>query len=276
VTGFSVGDARELAQLLRAAGRAEVMPRFRRLAPGAIRQKSGPLDLVTEADEAAEAMISAGLTRMFPGCRVVGEEAVAADRSLLGQIGGPGLCFVVDPIDGTANFAAGLPLFGIMAAAVQDGEIVGAVIHDPVGDDCAMAVRGEGAWTEMPDGTTTDLKVAPPGPPETMAGVAAWRFMPEPRRATVLRNLPNVAGSWDYRCAAHSYRLIAGGHCHYLLFNRLLPWDHAPGWLLHREAGGWSARLDGSPYTPTETTGGLLCTPTQDSWTALRETLLNE
>ena len=42
--------------------------------------------------------------------------------------------------------------------------------------------------------------------------------------------------------------MLAAGHCHFLLFNRLMPWDHAPGWLLHREAGGYSARFDGAPY----------------------------
>ncbi len=62
------------------------------------------------------------------------------------------LAFVVDPVDGTANFAAGLPLFGVMAAAIVRGEVVAAAIHDPVGDDTALALRGEGAWIEAPDG----------------------------------------------------------------------------------------------------------------------------
>ena len=66
--------------------------------------------------------------------------------SLLGRLAGAPLAFVVDPVDGTANFAAGLPLFGVMAAAIVRGEIVAAVIHDPVGDDtawrCAARARG--------------------------------------------------------------------------------------------------------------------------------------
>jgi fructose-1,6-bisphosphatase/inositol monophosphatase family enzyme len=107
----------EVVQLLRAAARTEVMPRFRKLQPGMIRTKSGPTDFVTEADEAAEVMITNGLHRMFPGCLVIGEEACAADPDLLGRMAGAELAFVVDPIDGTANFCAGLPLFGVMAAA---------------------------------------------------------------------------------------------------------------------------------------------------------------
>ncbi len=71
------------------------------------------------------------------------------------------LAFVVDPVDGTANFAAGLPLFGVMAAVIVRGEMVAAAIHDPICDDTALALRGEGAWTEAPDGRRTDLRVAP-------------------------------------------------------------------------------------------------------------------
>jgi fructose-1,6-bisphosphatase/inositol monophosphatase family enzyme len=103
----------------------------------------------------------------------------------------------------------------------------------------------------------------------------SWRFLPQPLRSIVCSNLPRLGGSWDYRCAAHEYRLAAGGHCHFLFFNRLMPWDHAPGWLLHREAGGYSARFDGNDYRPTVTDGGLICTPDRASWEALRGTLLD-
>lgn len=273
---FSARDLGDLAAILRDAARTEVMPRFRNLASGDVRAKSGPLDIVTAADEAAERAIVAGLARRFPGVPVVGEEAASADPSLLGGIAGQDLVFVVDPIDGTANYAAGLPLFGVMAAAIAHGEVVAAVIHDPVGDDTALALRGEGAWTERADGARTDLRVAPATSAPEMSGIASWRYLPEPLRTAVAGNLTRTAGSCDYRCAAHQYRLAAGGHVHYLFYHRLYPWDHAPGWLLHREAGGYSARFDGSAYTPLETTGGLICTPDEISWHALRATLLGD
>ncbi len=108
-----------------------------------------------------------------------------------------------------------------------------------------------------------------------MSGAASWRHLPAAMRATVCANLAKLADSFDFRCAAHQYRMLAAGHCHYMIFNRLLPWDHAPGWLLHREAGGYSARFDGSPYVPTSTGGGLICTPDEASFHALRETLFS-
>jgi len=266
-------DPAEVVQLVRAVARTEIMPRFRNLAPGDVRAKSGPLDLVTAADEQAELRLATGLGRLFPGCVVVGEEAASRDPGLLGAIADAGLCFVVDPIDGTGNFCAGLPLFGTMVAVVRRGVVVGAVIHDPVGDDTAVAVVGQGAWLESASGGRTVLRVSAPTPVAEMAGTVSWRYMPEPLRSAACRNLPRLGAAWDYRCAAHQYRMLAAGHCHYVVFHRLLPWDHATGWLLHQEAGGWSARLDGSAYDPAQTTGGLICTPDEASWHTLRAAL---
>jgi fructose-1,6-bisphosphatase/inositol monophosphatase family enzyme len=276
LTAFGRHDLAIVQAALREAAEREIMPRFRHLAAGDVHVKTGPLDLVTEADTAAERMITAALQRAFPGSLVVGEEATAADPTLLRGLGEAELAFVVDPVDGTSNFAAGLPLFATMAAAIIRGEVVGAAIHDPMGNDTALALRGEGAWTESADGRCGDLHVAAPVPLAAMAGTASWRYLPSPLRATVCRNLPRVAATWDYRCAGHEYRLLAGGHCHFLLFNRLMPWDHAPGWLLHHEAGGYSARFDGRPYDPDLTGGGLIATTDKASWEALRAALLEE
>nr|WP_245216820.1 inositol monophosphatase family protein [Neoroseomonas nitratireducens] len=262
--------------MLRDAARAEILPRFRRLAQGAVRAKSGPLDLVTDADEAAERIIEAGLARMFPGCVVVGEEAAAADPAVIDRLAGADLAFVVDPVDGTANFASGTPLFGCMAAAVVRGEVVAGWIHDPLGDDTAIALRGEGAWIADGEGRhMADLRVAAPVPVERMVAAISWTYLKEPLRSRVASRLPRLAGVVCFRCAAHEYRLTAGGHAHAQLYNRLMPWDHLPGWLLHREAGGYSARFDGSEYLPTHKDGGLICAPDREGWEALRASLLD-
>ncbi len=266
----------ELVLLLRTTARTEILPRFQRLEAADIRAKTGPLDLVTEADEAAERMITAGLEHLFPGCVVVGEEATAANPALLLRLASADLAFVVDPVDGTQNYAAGLPLFGVMAAALVRGEIVAAIIHDPISDDSALALRGEGAWVETADGRRRDLKVAAPVELSQMTGSASWRYLPREVRETVAKNLTKVAATFDFRCAAHQYRMLAAGTCHFMLANKLMPWDHAPGVLLHQEAGGYSARFDGTPYLATRTVGGLLCAPDFGSFLELREALFAE
>lgn len=274
MSGFSAADHAALVALLAEAGRDIILPRFRARGAEAVRTKSGPLDLVTDADEAAERAIAAGLRARFPGCLVVGEEAAAADPGLLARMRGANLVVVVDPIDGTANYAAGLPLFATMAAAIVDGQLCAAVIHDPITRESAAARLGHGAWQIAADGTSAPLRVAAPVAPAAMTGTLSWRFLPHNERELVMRGMLGLAGVYDFRCAGHQYRLLANGQLHFSLYNRLLPWDHAPGYLIHAEAGGYGARFDGSAYSPFLTQGGLICAPDAPSFHALREALL--
>ena len=272
---FSHDDLTAVAVILADAARQEVMPRFRRLARGDVRHKASMFDPVTEADEAAERAIAAALRGRFPGALIVGEEATAADPSLPRQLGQAELAFVVDPIDGTRNFVAGLPLFGVMAAAIVGGQVVAGAIHDPVCGGVALALKGQGAWLSR-DGARIPLRVAAPGPLDRMEAIAGTHYLPEPLRTRVLTRLPRLGSATWLRCSAHEYRMAASGFCHVLFYNRLMPWDHAAGWLLHQEAGGYSARFDGSAYTPMETTGGLICAPDRQSWQLVRDGLIGD
>ena len=271
---FTTAQLGTVVAILRDAARAEVMPRFRGLVPKRTREKSSRQDLVTDADEAAETAITTALLRAFPGCAVVGEEAAERDPALLDRLDEPDLAFVVDPIDGTKNFASELPLFGMMAAVLRRGEVIAGVILDPVEDDWAAAVRGEGAWIERADGRRHDLQVGPPPALAEMAGLVSWTFFPGEERARVPARFPRVANASDYRCAAHQYRLLCGGFYDFALYSKLMPWDHAAGTLLHTEAGGHSACLDGTSYRPTRHDGGLLSAPDRDSWSMLRDALV--
>jgi fructose-1,6-bisphosphatase/inositol monophosphatase family enzyme len=190
----------DLDLILREAASREIMPRFRRLAEGDIRHKTSATDIVTEADEAAERMIGAGLSRAFPGCLVVGEEGVSADPGLLDSMKDAALAIVVDPIDGTLNYASGAPLFCTMAAVIIGGETVGAVIHDPVTGSSYMAMAGEGAWCEEADGRRSPLHAAAAKPLHEMSGMAAWRYFPEPYRSTIPAHYPLVSEAASLRC----------------------------------------------------------------------------
>lgn len=271
---FDASQLATVATLLREVAATEILPRFGRLQRDQIHEKTSAFDVVTEADEAAERAIAAGLRKAFPGADVVGEEAAGRDPALLELLGHSELVFVVDPLDGTKNFASGLPLFGVMVAVVARGEVVAGVIHDPVGQTTACALRGQGAWLLAPDGQRSPLRVAAPLPVRQMHGIVSTNFVPEPLRTEVNGRLSRLASTNWFRCAAHEYRLAAAGHVDVLFYNKLMPWDHAAGWLLHHEAGGYSAHFDGSPYLPTHTTGGLLCAPDRASWEAARRALL--
>jgi len=273
---FTTADALRVGEILAHAGRTEIMPKFGALTAGQVRAKSTRFDIVTDADEAAEQVMSVALKCAYPGAVIIGEEATAKDAGLLDAIGTADLAFVLDPLDGTKNFASAVPLFGIIAAATVRGEVILAAIHDPVCRNTAFALRGEGAWMQGEDGTRADMKVADPAPIREMDAIIGTNFLPEPRRTIVNGNLSQLGMSSWLRCAAHEYRMAASGHCHLLFYNRLMPWDHAAGWLLHQEAGGYSAHFDGTPYAPTHLTGGLICAPDRSSWQLARHALLEQ
>ena len=118
------------------------------------------------ADVASERQISRRLRDLLPGSRVVGEEATAENPGLLDTFAqDDGWIWVIDPIDGTSNFASGKPVFALMVGLVRQGETTAAWILDPNGPRCATAERGAGAWL---DGTP--LALGPPPAPEALCG----------------------------------------------------------------------------------------------------------
>jgi fructose-1,6-bisphosphatase/inositol monophosphatase family enzyme len=264
-------DPERVARAIVEVAAAEIMPRFGRLAAGDIREKS-PGDLVTLADEAAERALEAMLAVILPGAPMIGEEATAKNPRLLDYLAEDGPAWLVDPVDGTGNFAAGQPAFAVMVAFVVERRAVASWLYFPVGGEMLVASAGEGAWL---DGQR--LTVAPaPGNPAELTGtlLAGFHGNPELGRQ-IARRRDRVRALRSERCAGWEYRRLAGGDMHFSLFSRLMPWDHAPGVLAHREAGGYAAYLDGAGYRPARIdTDGLLLAPDEKSWKALHDLLL--
>ena len=190
---FTRIDAAVIGEIIAGVARSEIMPRFSGEVINHSREKTSAFDIVTDADEAAEREISARLLQAFPGAVIIGEEACAADPKLLDQITTADLAFLVDPVDGTKNFASGVPLFGVMVAATVNGEVVFGAIHDPVCHDTSFAIRGEGAWREREGRPPTGLKVAEAVPVAQMQGAVGTNFLPQPLRSTVVQNLSRIA-----------------------------------------------------------------------------------
>jgi fructose-1,6-bisphosphatase/inositol monophosphatase family enzyme len=268
-------DIEVLDDLLSVVAAAEIMPRFGRLAESDVIEKTSAFDVVSAADKATESAIFEALGERYPAAVVIGEEAADADRSILAGMDDIELAVLLDPLDGTKNFVSGLPLFAVMAGVVRFGEVIAGVVHDPVTGISAIAAKGAGAWIRRDGVTQTRLQVADPVSVDEMEAIAGTRFVAEPLRSVLTANLLKLAGHTWFRCAGHEYRLAAAGQCHVLCYHRLMPWDHAPGWLLHQEAGGYSAHFDGSPFRLSRMSGGLLCTPDEASWHLAHDALLN-
>lgn len=262
-----------LNTILEEAALSEIMPRFRKLDTGDIRQKTSASDLVTEADVNAERVITAELRRRFPDALIVGEEACSEDESLLDGLADAELAFTIDPVDGTFNFASGMPIFGVMLAVVQRGETVAGLIHDPIGKDTLLASRGAGAWVRRGEGDRTRVKVAERATFDQMTGALSWQYFGAEDRLKLAVNQTRCLASFNYRAAAAEYRMLATGCCHFVVYGHLMPWDHLPGVLICEEAGGHVAHLDGKPYRAGRTDGGILCATDPDSWQMLRREL---
>ena len=262
-------DLDAVTDILVEAAMQDILPRFQTLKKHEVQEKKSG-ELVTVADVAAEKRITRRLLDLLPGSHVVGEEAVAADPSILDKLVDPDPIWIVDPIDGTGNFAAGRPVFAVMVGLVRNGEAVAGWILDPVHGRTATAERGAGAWLGG-----ARLQVAPPGTPEEMRGTLhAGTFAPPDMVRRVQAGRHKVGAIRSLRCAGHEYLRLASGQMHFSLFTKLMPWDHVPGTLIACEAGGTARTLDGTPYTARDHRApGLLIAPDEASWQALRDAL---
>jgi fructose-1,6-bisphosphatase/inositol monophosphatase family enzyme len=242
-----------VSEALRAAAAEAVLPRYRALAAHEVEEKS-PGELVTIADREAEAAIARGLQGLVPGARLIGEEACARDPSLLDRID-EGDAWIVDPLDGTANFAAGRPPFAMMVALLRAGEIVGGWIYEPVEGRMTAAELGSGAFL---DGARLRA-AARPGGIAARHGIVSRFMLPDDMAAPVATVETAVAQvTPSRRCAGHEYPLVATGAVDFALYWRTIVWDHAPGVLILNEAGGIARRPDGSPYRPGIPGSGML------------------
>jgi len=247
-----------LLRIVRQAAREHVLLGFRRLSPAQVHVKSGPEDLVTDADRGAEVAIERAVRAAFPDASVVGKEAVAADASLLERIDGPGTCVVVDPIDGTHNYASGLALFGMIVAVVEAGETRLGLLHDPIGDDAVVAVRGAGTWLIGASGGAERLHVRTPPARAKPSGYVPLHLMDPGRQRRAAGRLAGYGRTATLSCSCHEYRTLALGHADFCIGVRAWPWDHAAGVLAVREAGGVAVRSDGEPYQPGRHDGSVI------------------
>ncbi|KUL31498.1 inositol monophosphatase family protein [Actinoplanes awajinensis] len=259
----------QVSALIREVAQTIVLPRFQKLSADEVHQKA-PGDMVTIADQESERALTRGLTALLPGSVVVGEEAVAADPAVRDRIGAGGAVWIVDPVDGTNNFAAGRTPFCVMTALVRDGVTVAAWILDVVEDRMTLAEAGAGAFR---DGVRLKSRADAPAAGE-LHGVISRKYLPENYRDQVDAHAGGLGGYTNGKhCAGYEYPAIATDLQQFGMFWRLFPWDHAPGSLIVQEAGGVSRLLDGTDYRAANTRRGLLVAANEDIWQTVHSTL---
>ncbi|MEU2731991.1 inositol monophosphatase family protein [Streptomyces griseoviridis] len=262
---FLAQHSADVEKAIREAAATEIMPRFRTLAAHEVDQKTGPHDLVTDADRLAERYLTEVLGELLPGSVVVGEEAVHADPAVYEAIQGATPVWIVDPVDGTRQFVGGDTGFCTLVALARHGELLASWTYAPARDQLATAVRGQGAFLDgerlragTPD-TGRDLRVATSHPDYTTD--AQKRIL---HTLSVDGVAPRPCGS-----AGLEYLAVARGELDATAFSWEAAWDHAAGLLLVEEAGGTQLTVTGEPF---RITGGnaLPFTAARDTATAHR------
>ncbi|MDJ0890978.1 MAG: inositol monophosphatase, partial [Gammaproteobacteria bacterium] len=134
-------DLNDLAAAVREAAREELLPRFAAVK----RELKSDGSVVTVADRGMQERMRETLAETWPAYRLLGEEMSSEQQAALLAQPGPGL-WILDPLDGTSNFAAGIPFFSVSLALLVDGEIVLGIVYDPNRGECFAARKGSGAW----------------------------------------------------------------------------------------------------------------------------------
>jgi histidinol-phosphatase len=240
-------DLKERQSLLDAAlelariAEGEILPRFRH---AAVELKADGTP-VTEADRRAEAVMREQLARWYPTHRVSGEEFGAS------MTASPGLEWLLDPVDGTAWFTLGIPVFGTLIALLQDGEPILGVIHLPAMGETVYAATGLGCWNRVGDGAPRRVQVTPVATLAEAYASASGTHGSDLVRAQGGRSWPisrvvKQAGRFRFCADCLQHGWVAKGTLHVAMDTIMAPWDIAALVPCVEEAGGVTSTLSGT------------------------------
>lgn len=225
-------------------------------------------DIVTEIDHESERLIKTRIQTQYPNHEIFAEESEAI------RTGSP-FRWIIDPLDGTANYAHGYPCFAVSIALEQEGEVMCGAVYDPMRDELFVAEMGRGAWLNhrpihVSQTATLDNSFLGTGFPTERS-----------KRKTTLEHFSRI------KMVAHSIRrdgssaldlcYVASGRYDGFWEFGLQPWDTAAGTLIVKEAGGKVSRFDGSEFdnygSETLATNGIIHAELQEYLTVYHEAL---
>lgn len=228
-------DTSELAQLVRDIARRELLPRFAAVE----RQNKADGSIVTVADHTMQQALHDELARRWPGFAFLGEEMSADEQAYLMRTHEGGL-WIVDPLDGTSNFTAGIPFFSVSVALMIDAQLVLGIVYDPSRDECFSASLGQGASL---NGAPLRGADAPDSIARSIAAVDFKRL--QPALAQRFAAAPPYSSQRSFGSVALDWCWVAASRFHVYLHGKQKVWDYAAGLLILNEVGGYSCALDG-------------------------------
>ena len=252
-------DLSALKQIVISAAREELLPRFADV------QRSIKLDgsFLTEADMVTQARISRALKQQYPKTAFLGEEMTAEEQSEL--LNNSDSLWCLDPLDGTSNFAVGIPYYAISLALIERGVATLGIVYDPNRDECFVGIRGQGAFLNDEPLTVKPVDL----PLQQCTALIDFKRL-SPRLAMDLVSQRPYASQRSYGSVALDWCWMAASRFHVYLHGASNVWDYAAGLLVFKEAGGLSSTLDGEDIYVNElskrSSVGALDKVTFDQW----------
>lgn len=262
-------DHESVAAIIREAAERQILPLWQNLHDHQIEKKK-PGDLVTVADRACEDFLTQELLALMPGSLVIGEEAAHRDPGLMIALDANRPVWVLDPLDGTGNFAAGEGPIAVMVCLVQQRQTIGAWIYDPVEKTLLQAEKGAGASL---NGKSISLDPYR-GEAASIRGALSTKYLPDHLKPAALAGAQQLGETRASGCAGYDYRALVSGDYQFAFYYRTLVWDHAPGVLIAQEAGAHCRRYNGSNYKPVAEGTGLIAATDPETWEIVRSQLV--
>lgn len=233
---MNLPDLKLLRQLMRTCAQEELLPRFADVG----RQIKRDGSIVTEADHAMQDRVQKELASHWPEYDFLGEEMPGRKHAALTTGGRQGL-WVLDPLDGTSNFAAGVSFFSVSLALLIDGRPELGLVYDPIRDECFVAQRGRGSWL---NGLSMGTQVPVHLPLARTIAVVDFKRL-DPALAAKLGAEPPYGSQRNFGSSALDWCWLADGRFHVYLHGGQKLWDYAAGILILTEAGGHAVTIGG-------------------------------
>ena len=224
-----------LRELVIDAGKEELLPRFQHT-DFSYKQDGS---LVTEADLSVQNRLQTELYKLHPEITLLGEEMPEQEQNAI--ITECGTFWCLDPLDGTSNFASGIPFFSISLALIENGQPIMGIIYDPVRDECFIAEKGRGArLNDKPLDATITAHAAL----QRCSAIIDFKRLSSDLATRLAINAP-YSSQRSFGSVALDWAWLAAGRGQIYLHGKQKLWDYAAGWLILNEAGGSSSTLEG-------------------------------
>jgi len=225
-----------ITEIVVAAARQEILPRYKHVQ----RQHKPDGSIITEADLAMQKTISARIQQHWPDHVILSEEMTPQEQLRALHSKQPLWC--LDPLDGTSNFAAGIPYFAVSIALIENNHVSLGVVYDPVRDECFAATSKQSTTL---NGQPLVTMACPPAIKQSTA-IVDFKRLTEDLAIRIVRERP-FASQRNFGASALDWCWIAAGRGHLYLHGSQNLWDYAAGHLILQQAGGYSLTLENEP-----------------------------